>query len=119
MLRLLAKYARMEEVIGEAQRLHSKKIIPPKFILQATIKQMQGFADPSPGRNPFVTVLADKMAAIETIPAAKRAASRPQIYPVWKKAAALLGGRAAQAVPNSADIRICKPGKAKNAHRAN
>ena len=47
--------ARMEEAIDEARRLEAKKIIPPKFILQATVKQMQGFADPSPSQNPFVT----------------------------------------------------------------
>jgi hypothetical protein len=35
-------------------------IIPPRFILQATIKQMQSFAGVAP-QNPFVAVFAQKM----------------------------------------------------------
>src|ERR1700733_8854135 len=31
---------RVEEAVEEANRLEAKKIIPPKFILQATVKQM-------------------------------------------------------------------------------
>ena len=90
--------ARMEEAIAEAQRLAAKKVVPPKFILRATVKQMQGFSDPSPAQNPFVTVFADKMAAIKSLPEARRAELRAaaedivggQIYPAWKKAIALL-----------------------------
>src|SRR5689334_6715330 len=33
--------ARMDEAIAESRRLASKNVIPPKFILQATIKQME------------------------------------------------------------------------------
>jgi hypothetical protein len=36
-------------------------IIPPRFILQATIKQMQSFAGVAPAQNPFVAVFAQKM----------------------------------------------------------
>jgi len=57
--------ARMEEAIDEARRLESKNIIPPRFILHATAKQMQGFIDPSPGQNPFVTGFDGKMGAIQ------------------------------------------------------
>ena len=56
---------RMEEAIAESQRLAAKNIIPPKFILNATIKQMQGFVDPSPGQNPFVAIFAQKMEAVK------------------------------------------------------
>jgi uncharacterized protein (DUF885 family) len=55
--------ARMEEAIAESRRLAAKNVIPPKFILNATVKQMQGFADPAPTQNPFVTILAQKMEA--------------------------------------------------------
>ena len=90
--------AHMEEAITEARRLEAKNIIPPKFILQATVKQMQGFIDPSPGQNPFVTVFDGKMAAIKSLPDAKRQQLRSaaekvvgdDIYPAWKKAIALL-----------------------------
>ncbi|MEO8097685.1 MAG: DUF885 domain-containing protein [Acidobacteriota bacterium] len=90
--------ARMEEANAEAKRLQAKGTIPPKFILQATIKQMQSFVDPSPGQSPFVTAFADKMAAVAAIPTAKREELRAaaekivatQIYPSWKKATATL-----------------------------
>jgi uncharacterized protein (DUF885 family) len=90
--------ARMEEAAAESRRLAAKNVIPPRFILEATIKQMQSFVDPSPGQNPFVTAFADKMAAVEAIPAAQREQLRAeaekivgtQIYPAWKKATATL-----------------------------
>jgi uncharacterized protein (DUF885 family) len=85
---------RMEEALAESRRLAGKNVIPPRFILEATIKQMQSFVDPSPGQNPFVTAFVDKMAAAEPIPGEQREKLRAQaekivaaqIYPAWKKA---------------------------------
>src|SRR5204863_8411115 len=73
-------------------------ILPPRFILTATITQMQNFANPFPAQNPFVTILAQKMAAAKSMSEARREALRAQaettvstqIYPVWKKAIAVL-----------------------------
>jgi uncharacterized protein (DUF885 family) len=70
---------------------------------------MQGFADPSPSQNPFVTVFADKMAAIKSLPDAKRqqllaAAEKvvgDDIYPAWKKATALLEAQSAKATDDA------------------
>ena len=92
---------RTEEAIEEARRLAAKGIIPPRFILQATIRQMQNFADPAPRSNPFVVTFADKMASIKELAPAKREQLRAeaekivaaQIYPVWKKAIATLEGQ--------------------------
>jgi uncharacterized protein (DUF885 family) len=89
--------ARMDEAMAESRRLAAKNIIPPKFILQATIKQMQSFADPAPAQNPFVAVFVQKMEAAK-IPEARRAEFKAQaekivaaqVYPAWKKAIALL-----------------------------
>ncbi len=86
---------RMEEATAESRALAAKNIIPPKFILNATIKQMQGFVDPSPGQNPFVAIFAQKMEAAK-IPEARREALRSEaekivsveVYPVWKNAIA-------------------------------
>jgi uncharacterized protein (DUF885 family) len=99
--------ARMEEAIADARRLVAKGFLPPRFIIQATIKQMQGFVDPSPGQNPFVAVLVQKMAAVKSIPEAKREQLRTQaekmvsdqIYPAWRKAIALLESQ----VPHATD----------------
>ena len=86
--------ARMSEAIAESRRLAAKSVIPPRFILEATIKQMQSFVDPSPGQNPFVTAFAEKMAAVPAITAEQREKLRAQaekivaerIYPEWKNA---------------------------------
>ena len=106
--------ARMEDAIAEAQRLEAKKTIPPKFILKATVKQMQGFTDPSPGENPFVTVLAEKMSTIKSLPDAKREQLRAaaeklvgeQIYPAWKKAIEVLQAQLAKATDDAGLWRL-------------
>ncbi len=105
--------ARMEEAIAESRRLAAKNIIPPKFILNATVKQMQGFADPAPPQNPFVTILAQKMEAAK-IPEARREALRAeaekvvadQIYPAWKKAIATLQSQLARATDEAGISRF-------------
>ena len=89
--------ARMDEATAESRQLATRGIIPPTFILQATIKQMQSFADPAPAQNPFVAVFAQKMEAAN-IPEGRRAELQgeaekivaAQVYPAWKKAIALL-----------------------------
>lgn len=98
---------RMNEAAAESRRLAAKGTVPPRFILQATIKQMQSFVDGVPARNPFVTALADKMAAIAEIAPAKREELRAaaekivggQIYPSWKNATAVLQAQ----LPRSTD----------------
>jgi uncharacterized protein (DUF885 family) len=90
--------ARMEQAIAESRRLAAKNVIPPRFILEATIKQMQSFVDPSPGQNPFVTAFVDKINAVEAISPEQceqlRAEAEKivatQIYPAWKRATATL-----------------------------
>jgi uncharacterized protein (DUF885 family) len=90
--------ARLDEATADARRLAAKKVVPPRFILQATIKQMQGFVDSSPAQNPLVTSFSEKLAGIKTLPEAKREALRAeaekivaaQIYPAWKRGITLL-----------------------------
>jgi uncharacterized protein (DUF885 family) len=99
--------ARMDEAVAEARRIGAEGIIPPRFILDATIKQMQNFTDPSPGQNPFVTALDQKMATIASIPAERRSELRAQaekivaeqVYPAWKRGIALLESQ----MPRSTD----------------
>jgi uncharacterized protein (DUF885 family) len=88
----------MNEAIAVADRLIGRGFIPPRFIVRATIVQMQQFVGPPPGENPFVTAFSARMAAIKDIPAARREELRAQaervvgaeVYPAWKKAIALL-----------------------------
>jgi uncharacterized protein (DUF885 family) len=106
--------ARMEEAIDEARRLEAKNITPPKFILEATLKQTLRFIDPLPGQNPFVTVFDGKMATIQSLPEAKRRELRAaaekvvgdDIYPAWKKAIALLDAQSAKATDDAGIWRL-------------
>ena len=70
--------ARMEEATAEAHRLAAKGILPPDFIIRATIEQMQRFIATAPAQNPFVAIFAQKMAAIASLPEEKRAQLRSQ-----------------------------------------
>jgi uncharacterized protein (DUF885 family) len=87
---------RMGEAIAEAKRLAGKGMIPPRFILRATITQMQEFIGTPPAQNPIVTALRDRLPP--AIPQARReelqfSAERivaSQVYPAWQKAIALL-----------------------------
>jgi uncharacterized protein (DUF885 family) len=89
---------RMEEAMAESRRLAGKGIIPPKFILQATIGQMKKFIADPPGRNPLVAVFAQKMRGIKSITDSRREEFRTkaegivknEVYPSWKRAIALL-----------------------------
>jgi uncharacterized protein (DUF885 family) len=90
--------SRMEEATEEARRLAAKGMIPPRFILQATIKQMQGFVSSPPAQNPFVTALDQRLSQVKSLPDAKREELRAeaekivaaQVYPAWQKAIAVL-----------------------------
>ena len=98
---------RLEEAMAESRRLAAKGILPPRFILQATIQQMQSFVGTPAAENPFVTTLAQKMQPIEAMPGARREELRAQaekivdaqVYPAWKKAIALLTSQ----LPSSTD----------------
>lgn len=89
---------RMDEAIALSARQAAKNIIPPKFILEATIRQMQSFADYAPAQNPLVTTLAQKTAAIKNLREAGSSALladaektvSTQVYPAWKRATAQL-----------------------------
>ncbi|HEY6642137.1 DUF885 domain-containing protein [Povalibacter sp.] len=89
---------RMNEVVTEARQLADKGMLPPRFIVQATLASMRTFADAPVDQNPLVTVFAQKAAAIAGLPADKRAELQQQvatlvqkeIYPSWQKAIVLL-----------------------------
>jgi uncharacterized protein (DUF885 family) len=92
---------RVQEATEEARRLAEKGMIPPRFILQATIKQMESFTDSAPAQNPLVTVLSQKMQAIQSMSEASRndfrgraeGLVRSEVYPAYKSAIALLRGQ--------------------------
>src|SRR5262245_13693358 len=85
---------RMEEAIADARDLAAKGMVPPRFIVRATLVQMQQFIGVPAAQNPYLPAFADRMAASGAIPESKReelraAAERvtaSQIYPAWQKA---------------------------------
>ena len=89
---------RMQEAVTEARELAAKGLTPPRFIVRATIAQMQQFISTPPAQNPFVTAFSDRLATSGIVPPARLAELRgaaervtaTQIYPAWKGAIAIL-----------------------------
>jgi uncharacterized protein (DUF885 family) len=89
---------RLREAISDARYIAGKGIVPPRFILLATIEQMKRFIDGLPAQNPFVTVLTQKMAAVKSMDDVKREKLRAEaerttvndVYPAWKAGIELL-----------------------------
>jgi uncharacterized protein (DUF885 family) len=103
--RLAQVGARMAEAVGEARRLEGAGVMPPRFILRATIAQMRRFIAPAPAQNPFVTTLGERLADVADLPLDRRAslvaeAARlveSRVYPAWGSAIAFLEGQTARA----------------------
>ncbi len=89
---------RMDEAIAEGRALAAKNMIPPRFIIRATITQMEQFIATPPARNAFVTAFDDRLAASKAVSDARREELRAQvekivaaeIYPAWQRGLALL-----------------------------
>jgi uncharacterized protein (DUF885 family) len=98
---------RMAEAVVESRRRAEKDLIPPRFILNLTIDQMRRFVETPAARNPLVTSLDERAAAIKELTPDARAAVvaeaerivRDSVYPEWQKAIAYLESL----VPRSAD----------------
>lgn len=89
---------RMAEAVADSEQQAAAGVLPPAFILTATIAQMQRFVAPPPADNPLVTTLRDKMTAVTELDAARRdelvaaatAVVADEVYPAWAKAIAVL-----------------------------
>jgi uncharacterized protein (DUF885 family) len=109
---------RMREVIGEARRLEANGIVPPRFILQATIEQMQRFIATPPDENPFVATLARKLGGVVSSEMRDGFAAQAErivasdIYPAWRDAIALLKAQMARASDEAGLSRLPNGGAA-------
>ena len=107
---------RMDEGIVEGRRLAAARLLPPKFILEVTAKQMRGFLDMPPATNPFVATFAEKLAAVADLPAAQRESLRAgaeritasQIYPAWRRALTLVESQIPRATDDAGLWRFPK-----------
>lgn len=85
---------RMREATSEAARRAGTGIVPPTFILQTTIDQMDRFISDSPRDNPLATTLFSKTSNVEgltedqRIQLLERAATivADEVYPAWREA---------------------------------
>ncbi|MCC6586058.1 MAG: DUF885 domain-containing protein [Bryobacterales bacterium] len=90
--------AHVDDGVAVARKRAAKGIVPPRFILTATISQMKRFIEPAPGSNLFVTTFADRMQKVDSIPAGTRKDFQAiaekivadSIYPAWRRAIAEL-----------------------------
>jgi uncharacterized protein (DUF885 family) len=86
--------ARMTESLADCRQSAAKGLIPPRFILQATIIQMARFIETPPGQNPFVATFNERASSISGLSASDRAALVAQaedivttdVYPRWREA---------------------------------
>ena len=89
---------RMDEAIADARAHVAKNMIPPRFIVRATMTQMQQFIATPPAKNPLVATFDQRLGASKAVPDARREELRAQaekvvasqVYPAWKRALALL-----------------------------
>jgi uncharacterized protein (DUF885 family) len=89
---------RLDEAVAEAKRIAALGLIPPRFIIRATLTQMQQFVSPPPADNPLTASFAARMAVAPAIPEARRPLLRAEaervvaseIYPAWRRAIAVI-----------------------------
>ncbi|MSO97846.1 MAG: DUF885 domain-containing protein [Rhodospirillaceae bacterium] len=121
--RLALVGTRMNEAIAETQRVAKLGTIPPRFILNATISQMQQFVASPPAQNPLVATFDERLRTGNVVPEARRAELRAQVekivtsevYPAWRTAIGVLQ----EQLPLSTDaagISNLKNGEAAYAH---
>ena len=89
---------RMDEALADAQRMAAKGTIPPRFILSATIAQMQKFVSTPAKDNPFATTLAGRLEAMKDVSPTRRdslvgeaaGVIDREIYPTWRRVISFL-----------------------------
>jgi uncharacterized protein (DUF885 family) len=88
----------MNEAVTEGEKLAARNMIPPRFILESTLKSMRTFSAPAPDQNPLASAFHDRLATIGSITPEQRAAFREraakivgtEVYPAWTRAISLL-----------------------------
>jgi uncharacterized protein (DUF885 family) len=113
LVRLSLVGRRMGEAIAEAKRVAADGVVPPRFILTATIQQMRQFIDVPAAQNPFVTTLTERLRTMaisearrtELAAEAERIVAA-QVYPAWQAAIRLLEEQVPVSTDNPALTRF-------------
>lgn len=90
--------AQMDQAREQARAMADEGILPPDFILEATIAQMRSFIAGGAAANPLLTTLAERSAGIDGLAAAERTAAIERarglvaegVIPAWERAIAEL-----------------------------
>ena len=106
--RLALVGTRMGEAIAEARRVAAQGTIPPRFILTATISQLEQFVGSPAAQNPLVTSLDERLRSGKVVSDGRRAELvaaaekivAGQVYPAWRTALRLLQ----ELLPLSTDV---------------
>jgi uncharacterized protein (DUF885 family) len=104
----------IDEAVRDARSLASTGILPPRFILDATIAQMKQFTATPPADNPLAATLVERLAALPNIPPSKRDAVRiraegivaGEVYPAWRRAVTFLESIAGRATHDAGVWRL-------------
>jgi uncharacterized protein (DUF885 family) len=102
-LRLVSE--RVEEALADARALDRKGLLPPRFILQASVRQLEGFIKPAPAANDLVAGFDEKMRRVAMLADGQREHLRREaetivatrIYPTWRRTIAFLESATARA----------------------
>jgi uncharacterized protein (DUF885 family) len=97
-VRLSLLGTRMDESIAESRRIAGKKLLPPRFLLEAAASQIRTFLAMPPEKSPLVTVLAERTAQMKDLPGSRGAEllatakqiTTSQVYPAWSRALVLI-----------------------------
>ena len=84
----------MDQATEQAREMAVAGVLPPDFILDATLAQMRSFIAPAPADNPLVTTLAERGARIAGLAEGQHAAAVAQattlvaqaVYTAWQRA---------------------------------
>jgi uncharacterized protein (DUF885 family) len=88
----------IDDLITEARAKEAKGVLPPRFIIDSTVSQMERFVAPEPAANLLVVSLATRTADLKDLPTDRRAEFiataerlvRDAIVPAYRRAIALL-----------------------------
>ena len=100
---------RIGEAREDAAELATRGTLPPRFILEATISQMEQFIAPQPDSNPLVTTFQDRLASVDELDDARRATLTDEataivtdsVYPAWQETIAMLRSQLPQATDDA------------------
>jgi len=120
-LRLQQMDDRMNEAVAEARRIAELGVVPPAFILRATLNQLERFIAGSPEENPLTTTLFQKTENVSGLSTARRQQLAQQaaeiveneVYPAWQRATNLtadqiheIGLREVAAIESQMDVLL-------------